>query len=444
VGRRYFGTDGIRGKVGEDPVNAEFVMKLGWAVGTVLAQEGNRKVLIGKDTRISGYMFESALQAGLSAAGVDIHILGPMPTPGIAYLTRTFHARAGIVISASHNPFYDNGIKFFSAEGTKLPDEIEIAIEAAIDQPMTTVDSSKLGKAERIESARGRYIEFCKSTIPIGTDFQGLKIVLDCAHGATYNIAPSVFTELNAKVTSIGIKPDGLNINDGYGSTYPKVLQEEVLHRGADLGIAFDGDGDRVVMVDANGEVVDGDELLYIIAMARQKNETLNGGVVGTLMSNFGLEHALEEQGIAFTRAKVGDRYVLEELKKNAWSIGGESSGHIICLDRTTTGDGIVAALQVVAAIVDTGRSLHELKAGMRKYPQTMINVPLKKKVDVTQIPAVNDAVKQVEEKLAGNGRVLLRASGTEPLIRVMIEGTNPVQVDELANELADVVRLNA
>jgi len=442
VARRYFGTDGIRGKVGEDPINAEFVLKLGWAAGRVFAREGRGLVLIGKDTRISGYMFESALQAGLSAAGVDIRLLGPMPTPAIAYLTRTLHANAGIVISASHNPYYDNGIKFFSAKGTKLPDEVEQAIEDELEKPITTVDGASLGRAVRVVDATGRYIEFCKSTIPMVMELKGVKIVVDCAHGATYHVAPSVLQELGAQVTAIGDKPDGLNINAGCGSTEPKALQEMVLHVGADVGIALDGDGDRLIMVDEKGEVVDGDELLFVIAQSRQASGHLKGPVVGTQMSNFGLERALKSQGIPFERAKVGDRYVMELLNKLGGVIGGESSGHIICLDRSSTGDGIVAALQVLAAMHSSGRTLNELKSGMRKYPQTMINVRLARRVDVLADPAVQRAVKAVEAKLADNGRVLLRPSGTEPVVRVMVEGGNPLQVQELASELARAVEL--
>lgn len=440
MARKYFGTDGIRGKVGEAPINPEFILKLGWAAGKALTKDGKRKVVIGKDTRISGYMFESALQAGLSAAGVEIRLLGPMPTPAIAYLTRTLHAGAGIVISASHNPFYDNGIKFFSSEGTKLPDEVEAEIERLIDEPMTTVDSAELGKAKRIGDAGGRYIEFCKSTFPLKMDLNGMKIVVDCGHGATYFVGPSVFKELGAEVIAIGVEPDGLNINKNCGSTKPKSLQEKVLKHSADLGIAFDGDGDRLIMVDNKGEIVDGDELIFIIARSRQKNEELDGGVVGTLMTNIGMEIALKESGIPFDRANVGDRHVLELLQKHDWHLGGESSGHIICLDRTTTGDGIVSALQVLEAVVRSGRTLNELKSGMRKYPQVMINVKVAKKVDISQNETINAAVAQVEQKLGDNGRVLLRPSGTEPVVRVMIEGRDPVEVDTLTKELAEVV----
>lgn len=438
--RRHFGTDGIRGKVGSKTINPEFVLKLGWAAGNVLATDKRRKVVIGKDTRISGYMFESALQAGLSAAGVNVRLLGPMPTPAIAYLTRTLHANAGIVISASHNPHYDNGIKFFSSEGTKLPDKIEYEIEAKMDEPMTTVDSSELGKALRITDAGGRYIEYCKSTVPMRMELRGLKIVVDCAHGATYFVGPSVFKELGAEVLAMGIKPDGLNINHECGSTSPKALQEEVLKHNADLGIGFDGDGDRLVMVDEKGEVLDGDELIFIIAQARKAAGLLKGGVVGTVMTNIGMELALKERGIEFDRAKVGDRYVIELMKQNNWLIGGESSGHIICLDKSSTGDGIVSALQVLEAMVNSQRTLNELKGGMHKYPQTMINVRIKERVDIDSNTAIQAAVKDVESQLVGKGRVLLRPSGTEPLIRVMVEGRDPVEVDLLAKELAGVV----
>lgn len=440
MSKKYFGTDGIRGRVGEYPVTADFMLKLGWAAGRVLGTSGGDRVIIGKDTRISGYMFESALEAGLSAAGVDVRLLGPMPTPAIAYLTRTLHACAGIVISASHNAYADNGIKFFSSEGTKLADDIELAIEAELDKAMVTVDSLKLGKAERVSDAAGRYIEFCKSTIPLTLSLKGLKIVVDCANGATYQVAPSVFDELGAEVVAIGVEPDGLNINQDCGSTQPQLLQEIVLDQNADLGIALDGDGDRVMMIDHKGNLVDGDELLFIIALSRQLEGTLNGGVVGTLMSNLGLEHALLSRDIAFSRAKVGDRYVLELLKQSSSMIGGESSGHIICLDRTTTGDGIVSALQVLAAMVKSGKTLHELKAGMHKYPQRMINVPVTKQVDLDSFPVVQDAVRSAEQRLAGRGRVLLRPSGTEPLVRVMVEGEDAEQVNEEADNLASIV----
>ena len=440
MAKKYFGTDGIRGRVGDYPVTAEFMLKLGWATGRVLGGNRANRVIIGKDTRISGYMFESALEAGLSASGVDVRLLGPMPTPAIAYLTRTLHACAGIVISASHNGFADNGIKFFSSEGTKLPDEVELAIEAEINHDMVTVASDRLGKAERVADAAGRYIEFCKSTIPLSMSLRGLKIVVDCANGATYHVAPEVFDELGADVIALGVEPDGLNINQACGSTQPELLQKVVLEHHADVGIALDGDGDRVIMVDHKGELVDGDELLFIIACSRQQEGTLHGGVVGTLMSNLGLEHALQSNNIEFSRANVGDRYVLELLQQNNCLIGGESSGHIICLDRTTTGDGIVSALQVLAAMVQYGKTLHELKSGMKKYPQLMINVPVSHKVELGSTPAVQDAVKSAEQRLAGRGRVLLRPSGTEPLVRVMVEGEDAQQVSAEANQLASVV----
>ncbi len=438
--KKYFGTDGIRGRVGEYPVTAEFMLKLGWAAGRVLGSSGGDMVIIGKDTRISGYMFESSLEAGLIAAGIDIRLLGPMPTPAIAYLTRTLHACAGIVISASHNAYVDNGIKFFSGEGSKLSDDIEHAIEAELEKPMVTVDSDRLGKAQRVEDAAGRYIEFCKSTIALSLTLKGLKIVVDCANGATYHVAPSVFHELGAEVTAIGASPDGLNINLECGSTHPEQLQNMVREQGADVGIALDGDGDRVLMVDSKGVLLDGDELLFIIAMSRFEQGNLNGGVVGTLMSNLGLEHALQSHNIAFDRANVGDRFVLERLKQTSSLLGGESSGHIICLDRTTTGDGIVSALQVLAAMVQTGKPLHELKAGMKKYPQRMINVPVTKKVDLATVSDVQAAVASAEKRLAGKGRVLLRPSGTEPVVRVMVEGEDEKQVIEEADQLASVV----
>ena len=441
MARKYFGTDGIRGKVGEAPITADFMLHLGWAAGKVFAAQGFSTILIGKDTRISGYMFESALEAGLSAAGVNTRLMGPMPTPAVSYLTRTFSAQAGIVISASHNPFYDNGIKFFSGAGTKLPDEIEEAIESYLDQPMATVDSDKLGKVSRIEDAAGRYVEFCKSTAPQGTDLTGLKIVLDCAHGATYQVAPNVFVELGAEIETIGVAPDGLNINEQCGSTSPEQLQQRVLESGADLGIAFDGDGDRVMMVDHKGEVIDGDELVYIIACHRQHQGLLEGGVAGTLMSNLGMELALQEKGIPFVRANVGDRYVLAELQGRGWELGGESSGHIICLDKTPTGDGIVAALQVMGACSSADKSLHELKQGMVKMPQTMVNVRMAERCDPVANPDVKAAVDAVESQLGNRGRVLLRLSGTEPLVRVMVEGEDAAEVEALANQLADSVR---
>ena len=437
--RKYFGTDGIRGRVGDGAITPEFILKLGWAVGRVLASEQHGKVLIGKDTRISGYMFESALQAGLSAAGVDVYLLGPMPTPAIAYLTRTFHAQAGIVISASHNPYYDNGIKFFSGEGTKLPDDIELKIEAMMDEPLVTVDSAELGKAHRVDDAAGRYIEFCKSTISSKIDLHNVKLVVDCANGATYHIAPDVLKELGADVIVMGAEPDGLNINQNCGSTEPRLLQAAVLEHQADLGLALDGDGDRLIMVDHNGDIVDGDELLFIIAHAEKRMAVGSDEIVGTKMSNLGLEHALKKYGMTLHRADVGDRYVIKMLKETGGKVGGESSGHIICLDKTTTGDGIVAALQVLAEMKETGNSLHELRSRMSKYPQCLINVRIKKKLDLNSadvIAAVND----VEAELGENGRVLLRPSGTEPVIRVMVEGIDLAQTNQLAKQLAAVI----
>lgn len=439
--RKYFGTDGVRGEVGSYPITPDFVMKLGWAAGQILAEQGNSRVLIGKDTRISGYMFESALEAGLSAAGVDSMLLGPMPTPGVAYLTRTFRAQAGIVISASHNPYHDNGIKFFSAEGQKLADKVEIAIEEMIDAPMKVAPSNKLGKAHRVRDPEGRYIEFCKSTFGIGANLNGLKIVVDCANGATYKIAPDVFTELGAEVITIGASPDGFNINEECGATSPETLQSIVVSQGADLGIALDGDGDRLIMVDHHGDILDGDELLFIIARERQRARGMNGAVVGTLMSNLGLEHAVRTLGLDFKRADVGDRYIMEMLRENDWTLGGESSGHIICLDMTTTGDGIVSALQVLDAMVRSGQTLNTLKSGMSKYPQTLVNVKLSQQVNVMELENVNNAVKEVQAELGKTGRVLLRPSGTEPLVRVMVEGQDSAQVKKLANELAEAVK---
>lgn len=440
--RRYFGTDGIRGRVGDGAISPDFVLKLGWAVGRVLAKGHNSKVLIGKDTRISGYMFESALQAGLSAAGVDVYLLGPMPTPAVAYLTRTFHAQAGIVISASHNPYHDNGIKFFSEQGTKLPDAVELAIEEMLDQPIETVDSAHLGKAHRIADAAGRYIEFCKSTISSGVDLSNLKIVVDCAHGATYHIAPNVFRELGAKVILMGTEPDGLNINQNCGSTEPRLLQASVLENQADLGIALDGDGDRLIMVDHHGELVDGDDILFIIARARQRAGECKAHVVGTQMSNLGLQHALEKYGITLHRADVGDRYVMEKLLQVDGLIGGEASGHIICLDKTSTGDGVVAALQVLAEIQQTGSSLHELRSAVIKYPQCLINVRISKPVNLQDYPQIKTVVKDTEAQLGNEGRVLLRASGTEPVIRVMVEGHDATRTNQLARSLAEQIEM--
>lgn len=439
MSRKYFGTDGIRGRVGESPITPEFVMRLGWAAGKVFAARGKSRILIGKDTRISGYMFESALEAGLSAAGVDVGLLGPIPTPGIAYLTRTFRAQAGIVISASHNPFYDNGIKFFSGDGTKLADDIELQIESYLDQPMTCVESDQLGKAMRISDAAGRYIEFCKGTAN-SLNLRGLKVVLDCSHGATYQIAPAVFSELGATVITIGNQPNGLNINHECGSTHPELLRSTVLEEKADLGIAFDGDGDRVLMVDHKGELVDGDQLLFIVATHAHEQGRLNGGVVGTQMSNLGLELALRDKGIEFKRAKVGDRYVMQVLTENNWRYGGESSGHLLCLDSNSTGDGIVSALQVLVALRDSGVGLHEWQKRMVKMPQTMINVRRSRDMDVMSHPDIITAVAATEKKLADRGRVLLRPSGTEPLVRVMVEAEDPAITQLLAQELAEVV----
>lgn len=440
MSRKYFGTDGIRGHVGQFPITPDFMLKLGWAAGTAFRKHGKSRILIGKDTRISGYMFESALQAGLSAAGADVLLLGPMPTPAVAYLTRTFHADAGIVISASHNPHHDNGIKFFSSRGTKLPDEVELMIEELLDAPMVTVDSAHLGKASRINDAAGRYIEFCKSSVPTSTDFSGLKLVLDCAHGATYKVAPSVFRELGADVTVIAAQPDGLNINADVGSTHVGQLQRAVTEHGADLGIAFDGDGDRVMMVDHTGAVVDGDGLLYIIATDLQDRDRLRGGVVGTLMSNLGLELALKERDIPFVRAKVGDRYVMAEMLGRNWSLGGENSGHVVCADHTTTGDAIIAALQVVLALRRRGTSLAQERMAWHKCPQVLINVRFSGAKDPINHPSVQAAVDDVTERMAGRGRVLLRMSGTEPLVRVMVEGDDEKQVRDHAEELARIV----
>jgi phosphoglucosamine mutase len=446
MSKQYFGTDGIRGRVGESVITPEFVMKLGYAAGRVLASHehlpaGKRPtVLIGKDTRISGYMLEASLEAGLSAAGVDVLLTGPMPTPAVAYLTRALRAQAGIVISASHNPYYDNGIKFFSAQGTKLPDDIEHAIEAALAQPMQVMESAQLGKAKRVDDAAGRYVEFCKSTFPNHLDLRGLKIVLDCAHGATYHVAPPVFHELGADVIAIGNQPDGLNINEGVGSTHPQALQKAVVEHQADLGVAFDGDGDRVMMVDGAGNLLDGDQLLYIIAMGLYAKGKLKGGVAGTLMTNLALEHALQKHQIPFGRAKVGDRYVLELLQDKNWKLGGENSGHILTLDKHTSGDAIIAALQVLQSVRESGKTLQQLGADLTLYPQVLINVTTKQKLDLNQ-EAVQTAVKQAEVALNGEGRVLLRASGTEPKIRVMVEGLNPSLVQAQAEQLAEVIR---
>ncbi|MDA8941804.1 phosphoglucosamine mutase [Porticoccaceae bacterium] len=439
---KYFGTDGIRGTVGQHPITADFMLKLGYAAGKVLTHNTKvkKRVLIGKDTRVSGYMFESALEAGLIAAGVNVDMLGPMPTPAIAYLTRAFRASAGIVISASHNPVADNGIKFFSADGFKLDDDIELEIEALIDQPLITNDSFTLGKARRISDATGRYVEFCKGSLPSQFNLAGFKIVLDCANGATYNAAPKVFKELGAHTITMATEPNGFNINDKCGSTYMEGLCARVVEENADFGIALDGDGDRVLFSDANGEIVDGDELIYIIAQHRLQSGQGCNGVAGTLMSNLGLELALKDLNIPFLRTKVGDRYVVEALKDNDWNLGGEASGHVLCSDLNTTGDGIVAALQVIRAISDSGKPLADLKLGMSKFPQTMINVRLAKKVDITENNAINAAVAEAEQKLAGRGRILLRPSGTEPLIRVMAEGDDQALVEQQVKAIAKIV----
>lgn len=446
MGRKYFGTDGIRGRVGQSPITPDFVMRLGFAAGKVLVGAARMKpgerpsVLIGKDTRLSGYMLESALEAGFSAAGVDVCLVGPMPTPAVAYLTRALRLQAGIVISASHNPYYDNGIKFFSAQGTKLPDEIELAIEAAIDEPMVCVAPADLGRARRIDDARGRYIEFCKSTFPNDLDLRGLKIVVDCAHGAAYHTAPEVFHELGAEVVTIGTQPNGLNINDGVGATAPRALVEAVLAQRADLGVALDGDADRIQMVDAAGRLYDGDQLLYAIVKCRARTAKV-AGVVGTLMSNLALEHALAKLAVPFARAAVGDRYVVEMLNEKGWLFGGENSGHILALDRHTTGDGTVAALQVLAAMREAGAALDTLLGDLVLYPQKLINVPISKGFAWRDEPQIQQAVAATEAALAGRGRVLLRASGTEPLLRVMVEGEDAAEVANAAEGLANVVR---
>jgi phosphoglucosamine mutase len=445
--RKYFGTDGVRGRVGEEPITPEFVMHLGYAAGKVLVGEGKARrsgdhpaVLIGKDTRISGYMLESALQAGLSAAGVDVYLAGPMPTPAVAYLTRALRLSAGIVISASHNSFEDNGIKFFSADGDKLPDATEHAIEARLEEPIACTPSAQLGKAWRVNDAAGRYIEFCKSTFPGALDLRGLKLVLDCAHGATYHIARHVFHELGADVVAIGNQPDGLNINEGCGALHPERLRLAVREHAAQYGIAFDGDGDRLVMVDQAGNSYDGDQLVYVIAAHRQRLRTLVGGVVGTQMTNLALEHALDRLGIPFARAKVGDRYVLELLLEKGWLLGGENSGHIICLDKHTTGDGIVSALQVLWALRESGQTLAALASPVELYPQILINVRVPERFDFHRAPEVRAALELAEGDLHGQGRVLLRASGTEPLIRVMVEGRSRGQVQHWAETIAQSV----
>ncbi|MCL9773348.1 phosphoglucosamine mutase [Vibrio methylphosphonaticus] len=439
--RRYFGTDGVRGKVGQYPITPDFVLKLGWAAGRVLAKQGTKKVIIGKDTRISGYMLESALEAGLSAAGLKAIFTGPLPTPAVAYLTQTFRAEAGIVISASHNPYYDNGIKFFSSEGTKLPDAIELAIEAELDKDIECVESSQLGKASRLNDAAGRYIEFCKSTFPHDLDLSGVKIVIDCAHGATYKIAPAVFSELGADLVVMGAEPDGTNINDKVGATDVAALQARVLEEQAVLGLAFDGDGDRIIMVDHLGNKVDGDQIAYIIARDALRRGELKGGVVGTLMTNLGMENGLKQLGIPFVRAAVGDRYVMEQLLEKNWRIGAENSGHVILLDKVTTGDAIVAGLQVLASVVGSKMSLNELASGMTLYPQVLINVRFSGDANPLEADAVKQAVLKVESDLGDKGRVLLRKSGTEPLLRVMVEGEDDALVNQSAQYIADAVK---
>ncbi|WP_144227563.1 phosphoglucosamine mutase [Shewanella algae] len=439
--RKFFGTDGIRGKVGAGKMTPELALKLGWAAGRVLSRSGTRKVIIGKDTRISGYLFESALEAGLSAAGLNVMLMGPMPTPAVAYLTRTFRAEAGVVISASHNPYYDNGIKFFSTDGSKLDDELELEIEAELEKPLVCVESHLLGKVSRIDDAAGRYIEYCKGNFPADQTLAGLKIVVDCAHGATYHIAPNVFRELGAEVVTIGDKPNGININDQVGATAMAKICETVVSEGADLGIALDGDGDRIMMVNRQGEVIDGDQILYILACDAQKRGILKGGVVGTLMSNLGLELALKQLNIPFARSKVGDRYVMELLKEKDWRIGGENSGHILNLDHGTTGDGIVAGILVLAAMRRHNASLEGLTESMKMLPQVLINVRFEGNSDPLASQLVQDAQAQVESQLGGRGRVLLRKSGTEPLIRVMVEGDDEAQVRAHAETIATAVK---
>lgn len=442
MSRQYFGTDGIRGFVGRAPMTPDFALKLGWAAGRVLAPEGGR-ALIGKDTRLSGYMFESALEAGFAAAGVEVLLVGVLPTPAIAYLARTFRADTGVVISASHNPFHDNGVKFFAGDGRKIPDDLEEKIEELLGQELQTVESADLGRARRIDSAQGRYVEFCKGSFRQEASLKGMRIVVDCAHGATYNVAPHVFSELGAKVISIGTQPNGLNINAGCGSTHLEALSEAVVAEQADLGIALDGDGDRCLLVDKDGTAIDGDEILYILANAKQADGSLKGPVVGTLMSNLGLELAMQAAGIGFERAKVGDRYVIEMLRETGGNLGGESSGHILCLDRTTTGDGIVSALQVLAAMTVSGKSLRELLVGLEKCPQTLINVKTGEAnaAEIMSTDAVTAAVNAVEAELGGAGRVLLRPSGTEPLIRVMVEGRDAALVQQSAETIASAVQ---
>ena len=447
MSRKYFGTDGVRGRVGVHPITPQFVMHLGYAAGKVLASAEHAKgdrpgVLIGKDTRISGYMLESALEAGLIAAGIDVYLAGPVPTPAVAYLTRALRLQAGVVISASHNPFEDNGIKFFSSNGTKLPDAVETAIEAELDKPMQTNESDGLGKAKRIDDAVGRYIEFCKSTFPADMDLRGIKIVVDSAHGATYHIARHVFHELGAEVIAIGAQPDGKNINDGYGATAPANLCKAVVEHKADIGLALDGDGDRLIMADTQGKLYDGDQLLYVVAKHRQTQGKMQGGVVGTLMTNLAFEHAMQKLNIPFARAKVGDRYVMELLQQKGWQLGGENSGHIICLDKHSTGDGIVSALQVLYALRESKQTLAQAAQALVMYPQVLINVRvIGKAAELLERPAVKAVAAEAEQALHGKGRVLLRPSGTEPLLRVMVEGEDGVQVKQWAERIAGVVK---
>jgi len=441
--KKYFGTDGIRGRVGKHPITPEFILKLGWAVGKVLGTRGSgeNKILVGKDTRVSGYMFESALEAGLSSAGVNVHLLGPLPTPAIAYLTRKLNARAGIVISASHNMFQDNGIKFFSHDGIKLTDQVEIEIEAELGKTQEVVAPHLLGKASRVVTASDDYIEFCKQTVLKKFTFNKLKVVIDCAHGASYLVAPNLLSELGCNIVPIGNEPNGFNINDGFGSTNPDALRRTVLMEGADLGIALDGDGDRLIMVDENGAVVDGDELIFVIACFRQKLGQLRGAVVGTTMSNLGLEEAILSIGLGFERSGVGDRCVLEKLRDGGWSLGGEPSGHIICHDLTTTGDGLISALQVMQAMVDSGRPLSELKAPVKKIPQALLNVAVKEDFRISRFPEIDNEIRRISNILGASGRVLLRASGTEPVVRIMVEGPDETRIMSLASDLADVVK---
>jgi phosphoglucosamine mutase len=450
MSRTYFGTDGIRGRVGEYPITPDFVLKLGYAAGKVLSRadiapphRDRPAVLIGKDTRISGYMLESALESGLSAAGVDTLLVGPMPTPGVAFLTRALRLSAGVMISASHNPYEDNGIKFFSADGMKLPDAVESEIEALLDGALTVAASAQLGKAERVHDAEGRYLEFCKGTFPKQRSLRGLRLVVDCAHGANYRVGLRVFQELGAEVIAVGSQPNGLNINEGCGATHPLALGKAVVEHGADFGVAFDGDGDRLAMADHNGVVFDGDQLLYAMVKHRNAEGRLKGGVVGTLMTNFALEKRLADMGVSFTRARVGDRYVLEALREKGWECGGENSGHLICLDCHSTGDGIISALQVLAGLVANGQTLGEYTRELRLLPQVLVNVKLAGKLDL-QDSAVRDAVTRAETDLAGRGRILLRPSGTEPVVRVMVEGEDRAHVQALADAIATAVRASA